>query len=737
MEKFGIDAKQLKKYALIALAYLIISSIFFYPMVLDIAAKVPGSGGDVYQGMWGLWWVPYALFTLHATPYFTSYVFYPVGANLATQTFSPIAGIVSAVFQQVSLAFAYNIIFLLGFVLSGLFAYLLAHHITKNDTASFLAGFIYAFGPIHSIQAFGHLQFTNIEFIPLFLLFFLKMTEERKMKHAICAAASFVLLTFMGDIEQGLMTVLLVFFVLAYMIIEKTHRNKILNKKFAYLFIEMLAAILLLGSPFFIGILSGLNNAVLSSVNSQASLQYNELYSPDLFSFLIPSQQNGLLSFISKSFASINAPAVAERTVYAGYTVLLLAALAVVSEYKQMFRKIGVFLVPLILFALLAIGPYLQIGGTVTGIPGVYLLYDLVPFFNVLREPGRFDIMIQLMLSVLAAVGFMELENKHANAELKKYLPVIFIALLIMEYNTLPIGQSMLSSMYSNATIPKAYAEIGALQGNFTMLLLPALPNYASNTPALYPGLALFYQTAFRKPLVGGYTTRYNASQIFSLVNVPLVASAQYLQNGEGLVYGSPIAVNYTNSTVFLLGAYNVGFVSVIRQAYNITELQQITSYLTSMLGDPVYQSNDTIVFSTLNIVNQAGRAFAAYTPVLFGDSASIWQPGWVICGESVTCKASYSDKWFAANPAYINMYSPNYTRINITMQAFAPVGFQKEYIYFNNQPASILNLTPSVQNFTLKVGLNPGINQLVLLSTTNSTSVYSNVGIVNITFNR
>ena len=174
----GIDKKLLGEYALVAIAYLLVSMAFFWPLLGNITATVPGSGGDVFQSLWELWWVPYSLFTLHASPYLTSLIFYPVGANLATQTFAPIAGIFSALFQGVSLAFSLNIVFFVGFVLAGLFAYLLAFHLTKNRAASFLAGFIFAFSPIHVIQSFGHLQYINIGFIPLFLLFFIRDVED-------------------------------------------------------------------------------------------------------------------------------------------------------------------------------------------------------------------------------------------------------------------------------------------------------------------------------------------------------------------------------------------------------------------------------------------------------------------------------------------------------------------------------------------------------------------------------
>ncbi len=740
----SMDMKALRKYAIISGAYLLLSILLFYPMILNITSSVPGSGGDVFQSLWDIWWVPYSLFTLHASPYFSSYVFYPVGANLATQTFAPIAGLVSAVFQPIGVAFAYNIVFLIGFVLAGLFAFLLAHHFTKNDMASFIAGFVYAFGPMHVIQSFGHLQFINIEFIPLFLLFFLKMIEERKPSYAAIAGVSFVLLSFMGDIEQGLMTILLAFFVLIYFAATAEHRKKILDVKFGIVLAEMAAVILIVGSPFIIGVAGGITSTTLSTVNAQANSAYNTLYSPDLLSFFIPSSLNGLLSPISSAFSAINAPAASERTAYAGFTVLALAAIAIAWDYKDKFKHTGVILVPLILFALLSIGPVLQIGGSSTGIPGLYAIYNKIPYFNVLREPGRFDMMVELLLGILAALGFAHLESKYlTSASVKRYAPVIIILLLLLEFNAWPTSQAMMGGMYANATIPKAYSEIGTLTGNFSVLMLPALPNPTSATPALYPGMALYYQTAFKHPLVGGYTTRVNTTQTISLINIPIAASAYYLQTGQGLVYGSPIIENYTNVTNFLFGAYNIGFVAVNEQAFNKSELESIGSYLTSVYGAPVYNNltTNTMIFGRSKIINTSFSNLVSYTPVLFNSVYSIWQPGWVFCTSSTQfCNTTNSNRWYAMNPVYINVYNPSQTsemRVNVTLRgAYSPTGSEQERVYLDNQLTSELNLTTVPRNYTFRLLLNRGVNQLVFYVNANLTG-YANMGLSNMTISR
>ncbi len=752
-----VDRKALKQYALIALGYLAISLVFFWPMTLHITTAVPGTGSDTFQSMWELWWVPYSMFTLHSSPYFSNYLFYPLGANLDTQTLAPIAGLVSMIFQPVSLAFALNMIFLIGFVLAGLFTYALAFHVTKNRTASFIAGLIYSFSPIHTIQAFGHLQFTNIEFLPLFLLLFVYMVEndQKRNLHAALAGISFVLLTFMGDIEQGLMAILLTLFVLAYFAADKRHRHKVLNKKFAMSFAVMILVFMVLASPFIFWILSSFNSGVLSVMNSQATTGLNELYSPDLFNFFIPSTYNGLLNmFTGISVHQLIAISSAERTTYIGYSVIVLMLIGLLHEYREHFKDTGVYLVALILFGLLSLGPYLQIGGNITSMPGLYLLYHHMPLFNVLREPGRFDMLLELFIAMFAAIGVTNLDGTifkvigiaHHDGEssnfkkgVQKYAPVIFVALILFEYNPWPASQQMLNSMYIlNTTIPKAYYQIGALNDNFSVLMLPTIPNYTSSKLELYPGMELYYQTALKKPIIGGYLPRVNTTQVLSLFDVPLLVSAYYLQDGKGLVYGSPLKEDYTNTTEFFLSSYNVGFVSVIGSAYNQTELQQLNSYLTTFLGEPVYQGNNITVFSTSKVTRTAGGSVVAFAPVLVGDPRSAWQPGPVICGSSSLCSQDYLNSWFGLNTAYVSVYSSNYTAVNISVRALSPTRSRQEYVYLDNQRISILNLTTSLQSFSFSAGLHQGTNFLFFVSETDNISgTYPIIGVEDLTIGK
>ncbi|MDE1870540.1 MAG: hypothetical protein KGH71_06235, partial [Candidatus Micrarchaeota archaeon] len=161
---------------------------------------------------------------------------------------------------------------------------------------AFIAGIIFAFSPMHLAQAFGgHINWTNIEFLPLFILFFLKMIHEKtpdslgdavrsaammkgekvlgminqkKLIYSLAAAVSFVFLLFMGDPEQGIITALFVIMLLAIYAISKSRRSLILNKEFAISFVVMGILVLILGSPFLIPISGAFTNGVLSSAGS-------------------------------------------------------------------------------------------------------------------------------------------------------------------------------------------------------------------------------------------------------------------------------------------------------------------------------------------------------------------------------------------------------------------------------------------------------------------------------------
>ncbi|MGC8651853.1 MAG: hypothetical protein ACP5UH_01205 [Candidatus Micrarchaeia archaeon] len=705
-----------KEYTYIAIAYLLIALVFFWPIM---AGKSTGIGGDTAQSMWELWWVPFSVFTLHAQPYFTSFVYFPVGANLATQTLAPLAGIFFMPFQALGLPAELNIFLVASFALSGLFAYALAFHFTHSKLGSFAAGFIYTFAPMHIAQSYSHLQWISIGFIPLFLLFMAKLAEERKPSYAVYAGISFVLLTFMGDIEQGIIAALVAFLALLYLL--AVNRKVLLDKKVVAGAVIFVVTVAVLGAPFFVYILKFVVSPAFAQTRLQSGLEYNVLYSPDLLSFLVPSPMNMLFSGATSNLYYIFEADPTERITYLGYTVIVLALLGVFNDRRNRLRNVGVFVFLAAVLLLLSYGPYLQVNGAVTKLPGLYLAYHYIPLLNSLREPGRFDMVAMLFVAVLAAFGFKGIEQGIKNRNSIYATFAIVMILLLIEYNAIPIGS--LAAKYANAYIPKAYPEIGNITGNFSVLVLPALPDLNSAAPNYYPGLELYYQTTMKKPLIGGYTTRFNNTQQYALESMPLIGTATYLQSNVSAYY-SPLNENYTKATLLLLSAYRTRFISVIRSAYSTQALGALVGYLDGVFGSPVYVSNTTIVFSTYNgLASTKISAPVAYTPAIAGYAYSAWQPGSVLCGSSPYCNSTFKSMWWAQNSyAFVDVYAPASTSARISLLTMAYPERALVYVYDDGSILGRTVFNASTSTYTFNAILAQGMNQIALVDSSNST---------------
>jgi len=748
-EQYGRNAKsqlnvvlkqKVLEYTLISVIYLVIALVLFWPVAINITSTVVNGGGSVYQSMWNLWWVNYATFSMHAPIYFTRMLYYPIGASLVMQDLTPLAAFLSAPLQAFGLPFTYNIIFLFAFAFSGLTMFMLAMHLTSNKYASFLAGIIYAFSPVHVAQSYVHLQLTSIEFIPLFVLFMLLIIKERRPVYALGASLSFVFVTFAGGIEQGIMSIVFVALMLIFYISTK-ERNELINKRFAFVFTLMVVLILLFGSPFLIPLYNSISSTnALAYTSHLNAVQYNEEWSDSLLSFFLPSYFNAL--FNNKLPAFYNAIFTAypyERVSYIGYATLALAVIGLYYDYKRhRLKNLGIWLFTAVVFAWLSIGPYLQIEGTATGVPGIYLIYRIIPMFNLISEPGRFDIMLTMSLAIFAAFGFSEIAARAKLLSSRKnmiYILSVLTAIILIEYVGVPLPGSFINTMFVNAHIPKAYYEIGNMAGNFTMLVLPATPNVTS--PNLYPGMETYYQTAFKKPMVGGYTAVNNYTQSLSVSTIPIDVSSAYLEQGYGLTYASPISENYTNVTLFWLAAYHTAFISIIRQAYNQSELMLLASYLSSVFGAPVYQSNTTIVFSTSSALEKyAGRSAIAYT-------SGMWIPGWDFCTPSY-CNVTMGEFWWGNATRGLTIYEPTTTRARISFDALA---YASSYLYiyhisqsssFNlSNVAAVLPVSQTMHSYSFNVTLQQGINQIIIAMEPQyapPANPYINYGIMNVT---
>lgn len=764
MKKAALESfHSVKMVHLIAFAiYLVIALVMFANITLNMTTVAPGYGGDTYLNLWDIWWVNYATFSLHTTIWQTQLLFWPIGGDLTTQTMSPLGALITAPFQAINIPFAYNVLFFLGFALSGITMFFLADHIVKNKYAAFFAGIVFSFSAVHIAQSYSHIDWISVEWLPLALLFFLKLLDSGKKRYRdmVGLSVSFVLVSFMGDMEQALMCVMLFALVLVVYAALKEKRRLLLDTRLWYAFGISAVAAFILGSFGYLPILHTIfSSQGVSGVNSLNDIQHNEIWSANLFSFFIPGYYNGIFnSAFPKAYDSqysIFAPDPTERTTYVGYTVLALALLAVYTDRKNTMLWLAIGIV----FAWLALGPYLQIGSSITGLPGLYYVYHSIPALNIIREPGRFDFVATVALSVLAAIGanslFSALEKRGRGSMLQNriLLAAALSILFLIGNNGIPIGNSLASQTSTSAAIPQFYAALGNTTGNYSVLALPALPDLASAEPNLYPGLATYYMTAARKPLVGGDITRTNQSDELSLYNIPLVVESSNLETYGIFAYLSPINENYTNQTIMTLYNYNTAFVTLNVNAYNQSDLYQLGSYLVGTFGPPIYHDNTTVAFYTENAIKSSVfRSYVSY-PILpdwagaqaniNGHNVTVWSP--TNQGAIVTY-APYQDVNSIATEADSNrVYAINTTLAVYAASTGAPSQLNIEELpqtgSNNAKIVATLNLTHNIARYAVNLTLVSGPRGNDLFFVPGGGSISSQtappIEIVNITFSR
>src|SRR5439155_1318396 len=67
-----------------------------------------------------------------------------------------------------------------------------------------------------------------------------------------------------------------------------------------------------------------------------------------------------------------------------------------------------------VFFALLALGPFIWIGGVNTRIPTPWALLRYVPVIGFVRSPARFAVVVMMLLSAVFALAVTELRRRHS-----------------------------------------------------------------------------------------------------------------------------------------------------------------------------------------------------------------------------------------------------------------------------------------------------------------------------------
>jgi len=534
--KYRADIFTLVAYGLLAIA-------LTYPLVLNLTTHVAGDGSDDPALAWNLWWVPFAILNLGASPIYTNYLFYPIGLNLAFYTLTYLNAFLALPIQfAFNLVVAANVNLWLSFAVGGFGTYLLVKYLLIQnskfkiqnsivDLAAFVAGALYAFSSNKFLYAsLGQFNIASSHWIPFYVLFLLKLTAARfstfNFRFSIYYGGLLGLFLLFQALSEFIFASFLILFTAIYL------GYRLLASRFRLitdyrLLITLLIAALTFALPMLPILGAMIQDMVTEGDFIQSGLGFADDFASDALGFFVPSHLHPI-------FGNLEAQFHFAYTNFAdlGFVALALAFLALWKIPRA--RRWGVLGA---IFVLISLGPVLRVNGARLDLPLPFDLLLEIPFVKGNRYPSRWSVMVTLCLAVLIGYGTVwllarVLRNTHHVSRLAYCVTAgVLLATLLFEHVSIPLP-------LSNFQIPDVYKTIAQDQGDFTVLEIPlAWRNGFRMTGTLDQAMmfAQWYQTAQRHPLLGGNTSRNPELKFQYFTEAPVINSLIAVETGHAL----------------------------------------------------------------------------------------------------------------------------------------------------------------------------------------------------------
>ena len=175
--------------------FVLLTMAMTYPLVFHMGTTVPSDIGDPSYTIWVINWEMKQ--AGHGFgQFFNGDNFYPHKGTLLYADYIPGLTLLAApiVLLTGSLIGSYNILFLVSFVLCAWAMYRLVFYLTRDRSAAFIAGLIFAFFN-YRFAHLSHLEILFFGWMPLFFLSLFKWIDRPAFRHILGAGAFFVLQT--------------------------------------------------------------------------------------------------------------------------------------------------------------------------------------------------------------------------------------------------------------------------------------------------------------------------------------------------------------------------------------------------------------------------------------------------------------------------------------------------------------------------------------------------------------
>jgi hypothetical protein len=176
-----------------------------------------------------------------------------------------------------------------------------------------------------------------------------------------------------------------------------------------------------------------------------------------------------------------------------------------IALWRHRFRPPAFWTRVTIVFGLLALGPFIHVGGVNTFVPGPWALLRYLPVVGAARMPARFVAPAMMGFAVLFAVCLAHLTRAHGRKE-----GVVLAAVgAALAFELAPAPRTLHSS-----EIPGIYRTVAQDRRDIRILELPVGFRDGESSFGDFAAVSQFYQTFHGKRLVGGYLSRIGRQHV-------------------------------------------------------------------------------------------------------------------------------------------------------------------------------------------------------------------------------
>jgi len=478
----------IKNHVVILLFFLILTlvmfPVFFHFFDPDV---FPVTGKDGYHRLGTLWKYSYYVLDLGKNPLIES-----------SPGSSPYNNILGIPFQTIlNSVDTFKILLFSSIVLNGYCLFHLAKYLTKNYYASLLGAVIFAFTSYIWTHFWAHEWLLTLYWMPILILFLLKMKDTNKIKYSIIVGISFSLI-FLSQWYTFFFAILFLLVFIPYHII--TSKTK---KRFVFLLSTSAIISISIMLPFFYF-------TIYETVfeDSPSALYFSRegaiKRSNDLLNFVTSTERTLFNEITGNPLISGEEFDDHEQRSFLGFTGLFFSSLAIIKvnkKYTLPWIIAGGFLM------LISLGPVLKVNNFVTEIPLPWYLLREIPGAEIFRSIERAHVMYFFAFSILSSYGFTYLfTRKWVSKKILIILFVVLLGFLIFEmYPKLgPDGYPKMGEILPE--VSAFYYEVGKDPREVYLLNVPMVGDAGSSVGPSPSKYYSYYMTIYEKNKVGQST---------------------------------------------------------------------------------------------------------------------------------------------------------------------------------------------------------------------------------------